>query len=1032
MDRDKDAVGGEGSEVSFAKMWTEERECYEEIAEYIKEVNEILDFIKPFPRDRFPDPGQTVSRSSSTDSDHLGNLIKLVEQLKELKEKDSKMNERTQYLKDLKKLRERKKLLKYEAEVGTSGHCSQEEKSRSSMPFRKTSRGRSKSVNIEEIRRGRFPEEELTRRKMSAGSQKPDKSKVSKWTKVKEAFRWEKASVDGKVSRREDVHYLQVPLDKTPESLSDSPLSGQVSGSSSVGAPSTICLAVSSGYSGEHSSEGHSTSSGYGMDLPPPPPPLPTEEDFLMLPLIQDLSSSSSSEKLDELITYSELLAKGNDLAVDSFEGAFHPAEDLESRRSKSLDGDAVLQHLSKDSLTFPKKTHKTAWGKVKDIIQTRKDSLKKKQKKRTGEPFSSQSGLDLEGQEDPSSPEDKPKEPNSPKPRIELTESPEEVVASHAKPTADDSVAKRRLTPVLTITLPSTEELRSISSAEGDTHKPSVPEEAVKPISDNVEFIEDIPKYEKSKTVHYHHFSKWSKVKRAFLTNPSRSSESVPEANSVPSSPNKQMSFFSDVESDELSSGDWTDYKTNPQEKRTLEAESPGSVFSDEIHKHYLALNNKLTQEFDQKMREWERLKSETKTKPEGLQKQKSEDWGKMPRAATRQRESMAIPLPKLEELSPEFKKKLDEWKKIKKSQTISAVPGTSPKDEAQGQNFKMRIGEWQRWRPRGNHKMTKSEQSEEFAKKLEEWQRIKGTVRRSRSQSDRGKDEGNRTPSPSLRRKSSKKKTGSGKSSGTESLGGSLKEKDGRSSRKQQKEKDMQWLEKELHKIERGKMRLEREKEKFLEREARLEKMKRTMGTTSPTEILVKTPTGFFRFEGISQKFQKKLYEWEKARGIAPEASTFALLEEYASRTDRDDIRSNGMSLQRSKSMGSVIEVSSIAQNLPHHPSSLSLNDVDDLDVTGMGESRASSDPTLGQEEDEPQAIIVDVEDVVEETAALMADVPEIRSEVPVYSYAPSEVTQLIDSSGSENETEIQILGQTVKPEDPEPTDTTCRYTL
>lgn len=275
--------------------------------------------------------------------------------------------------------------------------------------------------------------------------------------------------------------------------------------------------------------------------------------------------------------------------------------------------------------------------------------------------------------------------------------------------------------------------------------------------------------------------------------------------------------------ESDELSSGDWTDYKTNVQDKRNIEAESPGCIFSDDIHKNYLALNSKLTQEFDQKMREWERLKSETKTKPDGLQKQKSEDWGKTLRVVTRQRESMAIPLPKLEELSPEFKKKLDEWKKIKKSQTISAVPGTSPKDEAQGQNFKMRIGEWQRWRPRGNHKMSKSEQNEEFAKKLEEWQRIKGSVRRSRSQSDRGKEDGNRTPSPSLKRKNSKKKAGSGKSSGTESLGGSLKEKDGRSSRKQQKEKDMQWLEKELHKIERGKMRLEREKEKFLEREAR-----------------------------------------------------------------------------------------------------------------------------------------------------------------------------------------------------------------
>lgn len=32
--------------------------------------------------------------------------------------------------------------------------------------------------------------------------------------------------------------------------------------------------------------------------------------------------------------------------------------------------------------------------------------------------------------------------------------------------------------------------------------------------------------------------------------------------------------------------------------------------------------------------------------------------------------------------------------------------------------------------------------------------------------------------------------------------------------------------------------------------------------------------------KFEGISRKFTRKLYEWEKARGIGPEASTFALL--------------------------------------------------------------------------------------------------------------------------------------------------------
>jgi hypothetical protein len=44
---------------------------------------------------------------------------------------------------------------------------------------------------------------------------------------------------------------------------------------------------------------------------------------------------------------------------------------------------------------------------------------------------------------------------------------------------------------------------------------------------------------------------------------------------------------------------------------------------------------------------------------------------------------------------------------------------------------------------------------------------------------------------------------------------------------------------------------------------------------------EVLIQTSTGFFRFQGISEKFTRRLYEWEKARGIGPEASTFALLD-------------------------------------------------------------------------------------------------------------------------------------------------------
>jgi len=67
---------------------------------------------------------------------------------------------------------------------------------------------------------------------------------------------------------------------------------------------------------------------------------------------------------------------------------------------------------------------------------------------------------------------------------------------------------------------------------------------------------------------------------------------------------------------------------------------------------------------------------------------------------------------------------------------------------------------------------------------------------------------------------------------------------------------------------------------------------------------------------------------------------------------------------------------------------------------------DSRAVSEPHLrtsnGPEDDEPAAVIVDVEDVIEETAAPLPVTPVVQSQTPVYCYAPEEVTRLIDSSG------------------------------
>lgn len=80
----------------------------------------------------------------------------------------------------------------------------------------------------------------------------------------------------------------------------------------------------------------------------------------------------------------------------------------------------------------------------------------------------------------------------------------------------------------------------------------------------------------------------------------------------------------------------------------------------------------------------------------------------------------------------------------------------------------------------------------------------------------------------------------------------------------------------------FERERQRLERDRTKFVEKEKleKLSKLKAMVAEPPTKEVVVQTSEGVLKFEGISRKFTRKLYEWEKARGIGPEASTFALL--------------------------------------------------------------------------------------------------------------------------------------------------------
>lgn len=116
-------------------------------------------------------------------------------------------------------------------------------------------------------------------------------------------------------------------------------------------------------------------------------------------------------------------------------------------------------------------------------------------------------------------------------------------------------------------------------------------------------------------------------------------------------------------------------------------------------------------------------------------------------------------------------------------------------------------------------------------------------------------------------------------------------------------------------------------------------LSKLKALVSEPANKEIIVKTSEGTLTFQGISRKFTRKLYEWEKAKGIAPESSTFALLHpEYNAVLEidrsKDRTREKSPGLKRCLSVDSVKPLPSHGDiQLSHQPSSLSLNDAENF---------------------------------------------------------------------------------------------------
>ncbi|KAL1123409.1 hypothetical protein AAG570_002489 [Ranatra chinensis] len=488
---------------------------------------------------------------------------------------------------------------------------------------------------------------------------------------------------------------------------------------------------------------------------------------------------------------------------------------------------------------------------------------------------------------------------------------------------------------PALTVTVPSLEELSPKPSSSNiflDAPQRSIDDNGQQSNPNQVrEQVSDLspPIHRKS--------SKWFKVKNVFLP----SGNTVRASNSAPCSPVRSDSFIYEVESDDISSGEFMDeaHKLPSQSYDEFNRGRNPPTLHQEIQEDYRRLQRRLGEEFKRKAKDWELRRRSC-----GLQSSGNSSVVIGEEASGQ------------DNLTAEFRKKLEEWDRIKGSH--------SP--------------DWDQ----------SSKMNNPFEPDMAPWARYQ--QRNARKKPEGSKEPGERRPFLSERWKKYDRSGGSPTEQKSVKRGA----------------KELAWLEKELLKIEREKQRLDREREKFNQREARLKKMRLAVGSgMRKQEVLIPTSTGMFRFQGISQKFTRKLYEWEIAQGIRPEASTFALLDpgyKLSLSSSSHTTGENGKVLVRSKSVGSVAELggsSSNPEGITHQPSSLSLNDMDGLEGG-----------CLHDEEEVPEAIIVDLEDVSEGTD-LVANSQIIR-QTPVYCYAPEEVTRLINSSERKLEHDMEHL--------------------
>ncbi|KAG5671794.1 hypothetical protein PVAND_001970 [Polypedilum vanderplanki] len=702
------------------------------------------------------------------------------------------------------------------------------------------------------------------------------KPKVSKWTKVKAAFKWEKTNT------------LHLSESKSSDSIL-SPNNDNYKNFLKVPSTQAACQSCSG-------DSVISTSSGKVLTATTP-----------------EISSAHSSDENDEMIK------------ARNFNFIRPPSFHDDERRSHSLDGELTFGANSQSLEKSNSKNSKSAWSKVKGIVTNRNS---RKSIKSTDSASRDISPIDIiEVQSDSvSSPNHSSSSPNNFNlgvPEIDLC------------PTSDENENKRFDDGRLLMRSSVKQPRRSSKKSKLIPEIESLPEDEA--------FESSKSRQLPSPLILKKDLSETDSVEGTNIT-PNLKKFFYPKNLSVsdPNSPLKTQEFFSE---NDFSSGADNDYSFSFSEplsplKRGSNNSSRSSRQQDEIMKNYHELQRKIKLEFENKQQEWSKIRPLMVQLNNSVPSYLKEEDLSLPSTPKNAIENLML---NEENLSADFKRKLEEWR-VKKGQQSGSGKKQAP--------------DWQLWKT-GQMKFENQglialpdakDLPEEFQKKLNEWKQMKA--------------EGRSPPynhQTSVQEKLKRQFSKTDKSSSSNE-----------SSMKRTKTQSTEACEEELP--------------------PQLKSIK------SANEIVVQTSDGLMKFKGISRSFTRKLYEWEKAKGIEPESdsSTFAFLHPKY-QVQVDEYESNDLEngcMKRALSVDSIKPVPHSSQ-MSHQPSSLSLNDADNLKEPN--EKKASSDIEIycdgKRKEDsmleEPEAVIVEVEDEGLDLTPMPSLSASSQLQIPVFKF-------------------------------------------